>query len=147
MIEVESGHLLTKHPDKCRFPHGHTRKVELVFSAQSLDDREMVFDFKLVKLLIGDFIESFDHALCMNTQDPKFTDFKETYGDRIIGFDNEDPTTEVMARVIFDTMHSAMLKELANPTAGYPLRDCVRIDSVRIWETSSSWAEYGHFAD
>ncbi len=143
MIEVESGHLLTKHPDKCRFPHGHTRKVELVFSAETLDDREMVFDFKLVKLLIGDFVDSFDHALCMNTSDPKFEDFKATYGERIIGFDNEDPTTEVMARVIYQTMAQAMVNHLKAPTGEYPLRDCVRLDTVRIWETTSSWAEYG----
>ena len=29
-LEIENGHMLSKHPDKCRFPHGHTRKVELV---------------------------------------------------------------------------------------------------------------------
>ncbi|HCI92287.1 MAG TPA: hypothetical protein DHV60_07045 [Verrucomicrobiales bacterium] len=101
MIEVENGHLLSKHPDKCRFPHGHTRKVELVFEANSLDDREMVFDFKLIGRMIGDFLETYDHALCMNTEDPKFDFFKEAYGERIIGFESEDPTTEVMARTIY----------------------------------------------
>ena len=30
-IELESGHLLSKHPGNCQFPHGHTRSVELVF--------------------------------------------------------------------------------------------------------------------
>ncbi|RFC52406.1 MAG: 6-pyruvoyl tetrahydropterin synthase [Verrucomicrobia bacterium] len=27
-IEIENGHMLSKHSDKCQFPHGHTRKVE-----------------------------------------------------------------------------------------------------------------------
>src|SRR5947209_8102903 len=27
-IEIENGHMLSKHPDKCRFPHGHSRRVE-----------------------------------------------------------------------------------------------------------------------
>ena len=28
-IELESGHLLSKHPGNCKFPHGHTRSVEM----------------------------------------------------------------------------------------------------------------------
>ena len=41
--------MLSKHPDKCRFPHGHTRKVECVLVADTLDENEMVCDFKVVK--------------------------------------------------------------------------------------------------
>ena len=29
-IEIENGHMLSKHPDKCRFPHGHTRVVSVL---------------------------------------------------------------------------------------------------------------------
>ena len=39
-IELESGHLLSKHPGSCQFPHGHTRSVELVFAAETLDENE-----------------------------------------------------------------------------------------------------------
>lgn len=142
MIEVENGHLLSKHPDKCRFPHGHTRKVELVFEADSLDDREMIFDFKLIGRMIGDFLETYDHALCMNTADPKFDFFKEAYGDRIIGFENEDPTTEVMARTIYNHTKASLSKFVTTPDAEYPVRECVKIHKIRVWETTSSWAEY-----
>ena len=95
MIEVENGHLLSKHPDKCRFPHGHTRKVELIFEADTLDDREMVFDFKLISRMIGDFLETYDHALCMNTEDPKFEFFKEAYGDSYDLYKYDDGSSEV----------------------------------------------------
>jgi len=117
MIEVENGHLLSKHPDKCRFPHGHTRKVELVFEADTLDDREMIFDFKLIGRMIGDFLEAYDHALCMNTEDPQFEFFKKTYGDRIIGFEGEDPTTEVMARTIFEHTTAALKRFITDSRA------------------------------
>ena len=46
-----------------------------------------------------------------------------------------------MARVVFE--HAA--QALKNAQAGhgtYPVRDCVRLERVRVWETSSSWAEY-----
>ena len=35
-IEIENGHLLTHHPDKFRFPHGHSRKVEIVNEADEI---------------------------------------------------------------------------------------------------------------
>ena len=50
-FEIESGHMLSKHPDKCAFPHGHTRRVEFVLDADELDKNEMVCDFKIVKEL------------------------------------------------------------------------------------------------
>ena len=55
-FEVENGHMLSKHPDKCRFPHGHTRKIELVLEADALDGNDMVCDFKAVKEAVGEFL-------------------------------------------------------------------------------------------
>lgn len=141
-LEVENGHMLTKHPDKCRFPHGHTRKVEFIIEAEELDDHQMVCDFKIIKEAIGDWLDTFDHALCMNTQDPAFTDFKQRYGDRVIGFENQDPTTELMARTIFDQTEKALAAYAKRTDTRYLLQSKVRLTRVRVWETSSSWAEY-----
>ena len=102
----------------------------------------MVFDFKLISRMIGDFLETYDHALCMNTEDPKFEFFKEAYGDRIIGFDGEDPTTEVMARTIYLHTKASLAQFVSQPDAEYPVRPNVKIAKIRVWETTSSWAEY-----
>ena len=142
-IEIENGHILTHHPDKCRFPHGHTRKVEFVLEAAELDDRQMVCDFKIIKELVGDWLDTFDHALCMNTADPAYAEFKQRYGERVIGFENQDPTTELLARTIFDHTAQALAAYARLPATPSPLRECVRLLCVRVWETSSSWAEYG----
>ena len=56
-IDIENGHMLSKHPDKCRFPHGHTRKVEFVLEADELDENEMVCDFKIVKEAVEGYLE------------------------------------------------------------------------------------------
>jgi 6-pyruvoyltetrahydropterin/6-carboxytetrahydropterin synthase len=141
-LEVENGHMLTNHPDKCRFPHGHTRKVEFVIEAEELDDHQMVCDFKIIKQAVGDWLDTLDHALCMNTADPAYQEFKDRYGDRIIGFENQDPTTELMARTIFDHTENALAAHAARTDTSYPLRPSVRLARVRVWETSSSWAEY-----
>lgn len=141
-IEVENGHMLTKHPDKCKFPHGHTRKVEFVLESPELDENQMVCDFKIIKTALGEWLDRFDHALCMNTDDPAYSDFKERYGDRVIGFEHQDPTTELMAKTIFDHAAQELSDYSGSANARYPLRPNVRLVSVRVWETSSSWAEY-----
>ena len=141
-LEIENGHMLSKHPDKCRFPHGHSRKVEFVLEADELDANEMVCDFKIVRQVIDDYLESLDHAICMNTDDAMFATMKEAYGDRVIGFEQLDPTTEVLARTIHDVFVERLDAYRKNPDARYPLQPDVRVVSVRVWETSSSWAEY-----
>lgn len=140
-IELESGHLLSKHPGSCKFPHGHTRSVELIFCAESLDDHDMVVDFKLIKEMMGDFLSKFDHSLCMNTMDPNFETFRNAYGDRIIPFQQQDPTSEVMARTIYLFAQEALFNAKEGGY-GYPARTVVKLERVRVWETSSSWAEY-----
>lgn len=142
-FEIENGHMLSKHPDKCRFPHGHTRKVECVLSAQSLDAHEMVCDFKLLKNLLSDFLDQYDHALCMNTEDPQYATFKAAYGERIIGFEHLDPTTEVLAQTVFLHLEKALQAYASSASGAYALRPEVKLERVRVWETSSSWAEYG----
>ena len=142
MIEIENGHMLSKHPDKCRFPHGHTRRVEIVLEADDLDTNGMVCDFKIVKTAIGEYLDTFDHALCMNTDDPMYSAFKQAYGDRIIGFESTEPTTEVLAKTFFDACVNGLANFAKAAVGKYIVRTTVRLVSVRVWETSSSWAEY-----
>ena len=142
-IEIESGHMLSTHPDKCRFPHGHSRKVEFIIESDDLDASGMVCDFKIIKQSMGEWLdELFDHSLCMNRKDPMFDTMKKAYGERIVEFDI-DPTTEVLAKTFFDAGKSA-LNDFHNryPNSLYTLRSSVRLVRVRVWETSSSWAEY-----
>lgn len=85
--------MLSKHPDKCQFPHGHTRKVELVLKSSELDENQMVYDFKIVKIALGDWLDQSEHALCMNTNNPAHEEFKARYGDRVKAFEHQVPTT------------------------------------------------------
>jgi 6-pyruvoyltetrahydropterin/6-carboxytetrahydropterin synthase len=141
-FEIENGHMLAKHPDKCRFPHGHTRKIEFLLEADALDQNDMVCDFKVVKEVMADFLEQYDHALCVNTHDPKYAELKASYRDRVIGFEGVDPTTEVMAKTVHDYFQQRLAEYAASAKAEFPARQCLRIVKVRVWETSSSWAEY-----
>ena len=139
-FEIESGHLLTKHPGKCRFPHGHSRRVEVVLVADQLDGNDMVCDFKAVKLALRDFLAGWDHALALNTDDPHYAFHAQQYGERLIPFPHADPTTERMAKAVFDEMRRRLAQP--DPATPHPIAPGVRVERVRVSETSSTWAEY-----
>lgn len=140
---VESGHILSKHPGACRFPHGHSRTVEIILSSDSLDDHDMVCDFKALKQTVQDFVMKFDHSMALNTDDPRFKEYEAAYGERIIPVEKADPTSEVMARLIFDHVKEAYRKAALTPVdPSFPVRRAVRVERVRVTETASSWAEY-----
>jgi 6-pyruvoyltetrahydropterin/6-carboxytetrahydropterin synthase len=141
-IEIENGHMLSKHPDKCKFPHGHTRKVEFILESDDLDQNEMVCDFKIIKQVMADFLETWDHSLAVNTRDPMFKTLRQAYGERIIPFEGKDPTTEIMVKALFDVCQSRLEQYAQRDHNKFPLSKAARLKSVRLWETSSSWAEY-----
>ena len=35
--EIEIAHMLSKHTVLCKYPHGHTRKLEFVLDSEKLD--------------------------------------------------------------------------------------------------------------
>ena len=137
---VESGHVLTKHPGACRFPHGHSRTVEVVLSSETLDARDMVCDFKALKHIIETAVARYDHSLALNTADPQFTALRAAYGERVVPFEKTDPTSEAMARVIFQDIRASLTAAPLDPA--FPIGPGVRIERVRLTETATSWAEY-----
>lgn len=128
---VESGHMLAKHPGACRFPHGHSRTIEIVVAADTLDARDMVCDFADLKAAAADTVARFDHTFAVNTADPACATLRAAYGDRVLAFENTDPTTEILARDIFRAVRGKLAVH-----AG------VRLERVRVTETATAWAEY-----
>ena len=141
-LEVENAHMLSKHPDNCKFPHGHTRKIEFVLESEALDQNDMVCDFKIIKETVLAYVERLDHAMCMNSEDPSFALFKEKFGERVLEYNKKDPTTEVIAKDIFDECTARLEEYRRKPDQRYPLGGEVRLVKVRVWETPSSWAEF-----
>lgn len=141
-LTFESGHILSKHKGRCRFPHGHSRTVEIVLAADQLDANDMVCDFKAVKRTLEALLDRWDHALCLNTADPGFAELQRTYGERIIPFVGTDPTTEIMARTIFDAVQAKLQETKQERSPVYPIPPDVRVERVRVTETATSWAEY-----
>jgi len=146
-FRVESGHMLSKHPEGCRHPHGHSRRIEIVVSSEKLDSNDMVVDFKAIKLAVRDFVEMYDHALCVNSKDPLLPALQKLHADGILIYDDHDPTTEVMAREVYEFTAGVLREGFKGKTSKgieYRIRSGkVHLDRVRVTETDSSWAEYG----
>ncbi len=146
-FEIENGHMLSKHPGRCRFPHGHSRRVDLVISADRLDENDMVCDFKALKLAVEDYLDQHDHALMVNSDDAILDSLEEQYRDRLIVLDGTDPTTEVLAERIYGYVERQIRAGgvFTDPKTGnsFSLPTHLTLERVRVTETSSSWAEYG----
>jgi 6-pyruvoyltetrahydropterin/6-carboxytetrahydropterin synthase len=139
--------MLSKHPESCRFPHGHTRTIEVVVSAHALNSYDMVVDFKALSLAVGEYVQRYDHAMALNSDDPLLPEISRIYPDCAVVFEAKDPTTEIMAKELYDhiarILHEGCVGHSAAGTP-YPIpAGSVTLDRIKVWETPSSWAEYG----
>lgn len=149
VFEVEYGHRLCKHPEKCRFPHGHSLRIEIVARGRALDGNDMVCDYKALKVLVTEVVGRLDHAMALNSEDPHL-DALRGVGERLLLFEGQDPTTEVLARWIFDGVAERLATaESVTSDAGvsYPVPRDLELERVRVWETRTSWAEYVGLSD
>ena len=146
-FEVEYGHRLHKHPEKCRFLHGHRLRIEVVVRGTRLDANDMVCDYKALKVLVTEVVGRLDHAMALNSQDPHLDAFRAV-GERLLLFEGQDPTTEVLARWIFDGVATRLASADSVTSEGgvaYQVPRDLELERVLVWETRTSWAEYvGH---
>lgn len=143
---VETGHFLSSknNTSNCRMPHGHSRKVEIILSAKNLDENNMVCDFQSIKSAFGKYLDSFDHAMCINTDSKHYQYFKENF-ERIIPFEKKDPTSEVIAETLFTYFEEELKTGSAHINKNgreYRIDKQVKLERVRVWETANCWAEF-----
>jgi len=140
----DAGHRLARHPELCRFPHGHTYQVEVVLRADALDDFDMVCDYQVLKSLVRSEVDRLDHAMILGPGDAAREAFAP-FAERLVVLAEGEPTAEVIARHLFRAL-AAVLRPGVDVTSAagvsYRLPDGVRLEAVRLWETPTSWAEY-----
>jgi 6-pyruvoyltetrahydropterin/6-carboxytetrahydropterin synthase len=124
------GHRLLHHPGKCARIHGHNAIAEILCGAQELDKGGMVIDFeKISRSLEGWINDTLDHRMIVNKGDELVT-FLTSKKEPFLSL-GEDPTAEVIAKLIFDQAKNS----------GLPVK------KVILWETPDSSASYeGHGA-
>ena len=128
-IAFDSGHRLLDYDGKCAFPHGHTYRAEVFLSAADLDPLGLVYDFTDLKDRIKGWIDAnWDHAFLANSKDTELiAGLAPVAQGRIYKFQEENPSCEVMTRVLF-----RKITELCG----------VAPAKVRLWESINQYAEF-----
>ncbi len=112
MVEdtFHAAHALRGYKGPCENLHGHTWKVQVFLEGKNLNKIGLLEDFKVIKKELQEVLSGFDHKL-LNDVKP---------------FDTENPSSENLARVIFEK-----LKKKANA-----------FNKVIVWESPSTCAAY-----
>jgi 6-pyruvoyltetrahydropterin/6-carboxytetrahydropterin synthase len=105
-----AAHNLRGYKGKCEALHGHNWKVEAAVSAEALGKAGMLLDFHQLKAHLNKILEKLDHK----------------YLNKIAYFKQVNPTSENIARYLYDNLKSAV-PELA---------------AVTVWESEGSAATY-----
>jgi 6-pyruvoyltetrahydropterin/6-carboxytetrahydropterin synthase len=124
-IDFCYGHRLLDYDGKCRHLHGHNAVVEIEVRSNTLDSRNMVWDFSDIKRIVKRWIDTeLDHRVLLRHDDPLVVALRQL-GEPVYVLDG-NPTVERIARLIFDHMVAE----------GLP------VAQVRVWETPTSYADY-----
>ncbi|WP_300363681.1 6-carboxytetrahydropterin synthase [Hydrogenimonas sp.] len=116
--------------------HGHSYKAEIFFTASTLDRGQMIYDFGLAKRMIGDFIDAFDHAITLwSEDDPAYIADMKKWSERWVELPL-NPSVEQFARIFF-LVADRMLQQTKMVNG----EGDVRIESVIVHETETGYAK------
>lgn len=116
--------------------HGHSYKVELLFTAPSLDRGQMVYDFGLTKGMIKDFIDAFDHAITLwSDDDPNYLADMKKWSERWVELP-VNPSAEQFARTFF-----LLIDRVLQQTDMINGESDVALESVIVHETETGYAQ------
>ncbi len=134
-FSFEMAHALRNYDGLCRNIHGHSYKMDITLAGQPLHDENspkngMVMDFGDLKRLVNEeIISQFDHALVLNAKtDPHLIESLKKNFEKVVIVDFQ-PTTENLLELIASKIKSRLTGN-------------VRLSSVRLRETDTSYAEW-----
>ena len=135
-FDFEAGHALYGYDGKCKNLHGHSYKLYVTVIGEPINDptnvkHGMVIDFGDLKRIVNEQIISiFDHAMVFNANSPHkaLADELREKGHHIIALPYQ-PTSENLVTDFAQRIQAQLPPE-------------VRLFSVRLCETESSYAEW-----
>lgn len=133
-FSFDMAHLLDGHDGKCQNLHGHTYKLQVIVSGETEDNgakKGMVIDFADLKRAVNELIISpIDHAFIYDQsseRETKIAQLLQQLNSKTFALPVRS-TAENLAQFIFQRLQE---------NVGFHLH------SVRLWETPTSFAEYG----
>ena len=112
--EFSAAHMLKGYDGLCSNLHGHNWTVQVFIQAGQLDGIGIAADFTVIKRVLTEILSQFDHK----------------YLNELPEFQGINPTSENIARIIFEKL----APEVAKPG--------IKLDRVRVCESPTSGATY-----
>ncbi|MGB9191160.1 MULTISPECIES: 6-pyruvoyl trahydropterin synthase family protein [unclassified Acinetobacter] len=138
LFKFENAHIVRNcTSDRCkRSIHGHSYKVELLLKASKLDHGQMVYDFGLLKGVIKDIFDSFDHAICFwQYDDAEYIAACKKFSARWVSLP-VSPSAEQFSRIFFYLAQQVLASTITQNGEGD-----VEIYSVIVHETDTGYAQ------
>ncbi len=138
LFKFENAHIVRNcTSDRCkRSIHGHSYKVELLLKASKLDHGQMVYDFGLLKGVIKDIFDSFDHAICFwQHDDAEYIDACKKFSARWVALP-VSPSAEQFSRIFFYLAQQVLAATITENGEGD-----VEVYSVIVHETDTGYAQ------
>lgn len=112
--DFAAAHNLRFYEGECERLHGHNWKVEVTVAGRRLDRSGLAMDFKVLKKILENILERLDHK----------------YLNEIMPFDRENPSSENIARYIFNQFKKGIKGK------------GIKVARVRVWESDNAAATY-----
>lgn len=138
LFKFENAHIVRNcTSDRCkRSIHGHSYKIELLLKANTLDHGQMVYDFGLLKGIIKDLFDSFDHAICFWDKDESaYIDACKNFSARWVSLP-VSPSAEQFSRIFF-----YLAQQVLKSTQTKNGEGDVDVYSVIVHETDTGYAQ------
>ncbi|WP_166168893.1 6-carboxytetrahydropterin synthase [Acinetobacter sp. SA01] len=138
LFKFENAHIVRNcTSDRCkRSIHGHSYKVELLLKASKLDHGQMVYDFGLLKGVIKDIFDSFDHAICFwQYDDAEYIAACKKFSARWVSLP-VSPSAEQFSRIFFYLAQQVLASTITQNGEGD-----VEVYSVIVHETDTGYAQ------
>jgi len=139
VIQWDMGHRVLNHRSVCKGLHGHRYKAEICVEGDLVEkkgasEEGMVIDFADIKKVAHKFVqEELDHAFMVWEKDIELLEFfKKSKGHKpvIVPF---TPTAENVAAYIFNHLKDRFIDVF---------KTGLHLQSIKLWETPSSYALY-----
>ena len=121
------GHRLSKNKNRCFSLHGHNVTLLVGVKADKLNDEDMVIDFGLLKKIVNDIIDDWDHCLMLNIKD-KELNINKDFSKRLKYFEF-DPTAESLSKYLYYEINRKLPYD-------------IDIDYVKFYENENSMATF-----
>ena len=112
--DFAAAHNLRQYEGECENLHGHNWKVEVTVESNALNKIGLAVDFRVLKKILEGILKKLDHK----------------YLNEIMPFDRENPSSENIARYIFNQFKKGIKGK------------GIKVARVLVWESDNAAATY-----